>query len=384
VVADRNAQRIVPFTASGVSKTCPTLERHGGADPVRTSPAPDAHLVPLLSICIPTWNRCAYLAQNLAQLHRELDSLDSRYRVEVLVSDNASDDQTHKAVQDAQEDGLNVRYVRNAENLGSDRNIAQCFNLATGAYVMLLGDDDLLVDGALSPIIEVLRQKDVGVVTLKAYGYENDFREEFPGGPASAFHVRNSAPEFIVDMGVMSTLISANIVAKHLLPNVDASQYCGSSLVQAHLVYSAALSAKRNVCFDSYMIACKRNNSGGYAFSEVFVDRFSEILDGLATSIGVNTVGRLEDRLLRGYYPFYVWRIRRAITQDSTHAWLRFYNRFHKKTLFWIFVAPTFLLPRPLGIAWGATATVIGRTLEGDFRRGIYFARYRLQRMFQH
>lgn len=381
MVTDHLAQRIVPGNASGASKTCPSLERQGVAQPAPTGPAADTHSATLLSICIPTWNRCAYLAQNLAQIRREIDSLDNGYLIEVLVSDNASDDQTRDAVQAAQEHGLNVRYVRNPENLGSDRNIAQCFNLATGAYVMLLGDDDLLVDGALSPIMEVLRQKDVGVVTLKAYGYENDFREEFPGGPASAFHVRNSVPEFIVDMGVMSTLISANIVAKHLLPNVDASQFCGSSLVQAHLVYSAALSAKRNVCFDSYMIACKRNNSGGYAFSEVFVDRFSEILDGLAASIGVKTVGRLEDRLLRGYYPFYVWRIRRAITQDSNHAWLRFYNRFHKKSLFWIFVAPTFLLPRPLGIAWGATATVIGRTLEGDLRRGIYFARHRLHRL---
>ena len=102
----------------------------------------------LLIICVPTFNRANYLHESLGQIQSELKNITSG-SVEVYVSDNASTDQTTEVVIAAQENGLSVRYVRNTENLGSDANIAQCFNDALGKYVLIMGDDDLFVDGAL-------------------------------------------------------------------------------------------------------------------------------------------------------------------------------------------------------------------------------------------
>jgi abequosyltransferase len=338
------------------------------------------HQKALLSITIPTWNRAKYLALSLSQLTRELAHLSDRSEIEILVSDNASDDDTQGVVQAAIAGGLPVRYVRNASNIGSDHNIAQCFNLASGDYVMLLGDDDLFVDDALGPILEVLRAREVGVVNLRAYGYEHDPRMEFPGGSVPVASITQDTQGFIVRMGVMSTLISANIVAKHLLQGVDAREFCGTSLVQTHLVYRAALAARSNASFDQYMVACKRNNSGGYAFSEVFVDRFGEVLDSLlARGVTEYTIRRLEGRMLLGYYPFYAWRIRRAVSSDSHGTWDRFRQRFGSRWQFWIFVAPTLKLPRMLGLVWGALATALGRTMSGELMRGLHFVRNRIR-----
>src|SRR5262245_13625591 len=103
---------------------------------------------PLLTIAIPTWNRASYLEQNLAQLGAEMRGV-APGEVELLISDNHSTDSTPKVVENAQRAGLAIRYVRNAENLGWGRNFAQCFELASGTYLLLLGDDDLLCDGAL-------------------------------------------------------------------------------------------------------------------------------------------------------------------------------------------------------------------------------------------
>lgn len=333
---------------------------------------------PLLTIAIPTWNRATFLALNLGQLAQE--GRDFWGRVEVLVSDNASSDETPRVVTDAISSGLPVRYVRNAENIGSDCNIAQCFNLAAGQYVMILGDDDILVDGALALLLDLLRDGEYGIVALRPYGYEHDFRREYPGG-RGAIQEFSDIAEFVVKLGVFSTLISATVISKRLLGGVDARDFCGTNLVQTYLVYRAAMAARQNLWVDRYLVACKRNNSGGYAFSQIFVDRLGVILDKCqASGLPGRAVARLESQLLKSYYPFYIWRQRLADGEDMRVAWERFKWRYATRWEFYLFVAPIFRLPRLLALVWGGGAIVVGRMLNGDAWRGLTFLWHRLTR----
>src|SRR5579859_6264340 len=107
---------------------------------------------PLLTVAIPTWNRAPYLEQNLSQLLSETAMLRPDL-VEILVSDNASTDETAATVEKIRQSGLVVRYVRNERNMGWAFNFAQCFDLAVGKYVVLLGDDDVFVNGALATVL---------------------------------------------------------------------------------------------------------------------------------------------------------------------------------------------------------------------------------------
>lgn len=338
----------------------------------------DSVISPLLTIAIPTWNRATFLALNLDQLAQEGRSVWDM--VEVLVSDNASSDDTPRVVTDAIAGGMPIRYIRNAENIGSDCNIAQCFNLAAGQHVMILGDDDILVDGALALLLDLLRGGEYGVVALRPYGYERDFRHEYPGGKGD-IQKFSDIGGFMVKLGVFSTLISATVISKKLLAGVDARDFCGTNLVQTYLVYQAAMAAQQNIWVDRYLVACKRNNSGGYAFSQVFVDRFGAVLDKCrAAGLPAEVVARVEGRLLTGYYPFYIWRQRLTDGEEMGAAWERFQKRFAGRWEFYLFVAPTIRLPRVLALAWGAVAIVVGRVLNGDAWRGLHFAWHRLAR----
>ena len=53
---------------------------------------------PLLSICIPTYNRAHYLKECLGSIVAQFDDRDVRDNVEVVVSDNASPDNTRELV----------------------------------------------------------------------------------------------------------------------------------------------------------------------------------------------------------------------------------------------------------------------------------------------
>lgn len=331
---------------------------------------------PLLTIAIPTWNRAEFLALNLEQLLQE--GRNCWDDIEILVSDNASTDDTSKIVSDAISRGVPVRYVRNAENIGSDANIAQCFNLAQGKFVLIMGDDDLFVDGALLFLLDRLDADACGVVCLRPYGFEADFRKEYPGG-RGAVRTFDDAGKFLAEIGPLMTLISSCVINKSLLPKIDANTFCGDNLVQVHLVLRSALAASVNLVIDRYLVACKRNNSGGYDFSQVFVSNLCAVLDSCQLlGLTQDAIRSIEQRLILSYYPFYLLRQRLVGSGDIKATLARFNQRFHGRFLFEIWLVPIMRFPRPLAILWGGMATMIGRILNGDLRRGFAFLWNRL------
>ena len=335
----------------------------------------------LLTIAIPTWNRAAYLAQNLAQLHSEMAGLAAGL-VEVIVSDNCSDDATPSVVRTAIESGLPVRYVRNESNVGWALNFIQCFDLARGTYVLLLGDDDMFVDGALALLLARLRHAHYGVVCLRPYGFDHDFRKEHPGGVGRE-RIFQDANEFLVTISHCFTLTSACVINKSVLPTVDSKQFCKGDLAVFHLVLRAALVARENLYIDRYLVASKRQNSFAYEYTEVFVGQLWRILDAhIEWGLSKKAVHTIERDKLLSYYPFYLLDLRARRRGNLSVTFDHFARRFKNRWLFKYWLAPIILLPRPLAIIWGAGTTLVGRVLGGDLRRGIKFAWTRLVRVF--
>jgi len=327
---------------------------------------------PLLTIAIPTWNRASFLECNLKQIYKELKSLESEL-VEVIVSDNFSTDHTELVVKNAKNAGFNLVYVRNAENIGSDANIAQSFNLAKGEYVLILGDDDLFIDGALLYLIGQLKFKRYGVVCMRPYGYDFDFREEYPG-VGSKDRVFHEAGKFLGAIGPLMTLISSCVINKTKLDVINANQFCGENLVQVHLVIRAALASKENLFIKQYLIACKRNNSGGYDFSEVFVKNLGRILDSyVQMGLTRKAIISIENRLLVSYFPQYILKHRLNNSKNIGISYQNFLSRYRGRFCFYFWVAPILKLPRFLALIWGGMATLLGRAINGDINRGFKF-----------
>ena len=117
---------------------------------------------PVLSICVPTFNRARYLDCLLADLAERIDELGCSY--ELLIGDNASEDNTAEVVRNYEEK-LAIRYFRRPENVGPDRNLAQLFKAAQGRYVVYVADDDQLIPGALGRYVAYLEvNMEVGAV----------------------------------------------------------------------------------------------------------------------------------------------------------------------------------------------------------------------------
>lgn len=122
-----------------------------------------------LSICIPTYNRAAFLGEALDSVIRQATD-----EVEIVVSDNASTDNTAALVHEYQARFPRIRYHKNSENLGFDRNILKVVELAEGEYCWLLGSDDALAEGAIVAMLPLLGDADVYLTDVRTMAYAMD------------------------------------------------------------------------------------------------------------------------------------------------------------------------------------------------------------------
>lgn len=113
----------------------------------------------VLSICIPCYNRAAYLTETL-------ESILSQWRddLEISIADNASADGTAELIAWYQQKNTNIRYYRWESNQGADRNYLKAVELASGKYCWLLGSDDTLYPKAIQRIIKAIDEYEANII----------------------------------------------------------------------------------------------------------------------------------------------------------------------------------------------------------------------------
>jgi len=331
-------------------------------------------LARLITIAIPTYNRPDYLVLCLSSILDQITK-DQIELLEITIFDNSDNDYSLLAIQEILNKNNWIRYCRNKENIGSDANIAQCFNKANGRYVLILGDDDILVKDGLKWLIEKLSLNDYGLVCMRSYGYDKDPYEEYPR-MAGKDAVIYDASQSLANIGPAITLISSCVVNKTLLRGLDANNFIGCSLVQVYLNLSALVASPANLISKRYLVACKRNNSGGYDYVEIFVEHLGKILD-FYTKKGVNHK-KFDRRMYLAHLPFYIFK-QRCIRLEQSENLKRLNKRYGSYALYRFWLKPIASLPRPLALLWGLVTIFLGRIFYGDFIRGIYFLKNKIK-----
>lgn len=102
-----------------------------------------------IDIVIPTYNYGRYLDACLRSvMEQTFDDF------QVLVIDNASEDNTEALMQEWVQRDSRVRYVRNVENIGSAGSVRKAYGMTSAPYWMTLCADDLLLPEFLEKIVE--------------------------------------------------------------------------------------------------------------------------------------------------------------------------------------------------------------------------------------
>ncbi|MFH0818073.1 MAG: glycosyltransferase family 2 protein [Candidatus Micrarchaeota archaeon] len=111
----------------------------------------------LLSICIPTYTRKEKLVRLLENIAKEARGLEGE--VEACVSDNGSQDGTQEYLEAARgKTKLKTNFYLSKTNDGFDLNVLRVLGLGEGKFLWLMGDDDLIAEGALRKLLEFLKE----------------------------------------------------------------------------------------------------------------------------------------------------------------------------------------------------------------------------------
>lgn len=138
---------------------------------------------PLLSICIPTYNRAKYLPECLDSIVSQFKDKEIYEKTEIVIADNASSDNTEEIVKQYQNNYSNIHYFKNEKNLGFDRSFVKLITKSNGKYCLSLGDDDALFENTLSFLIATIEKSTVPFYGLNCWGYDFHLREKVLNHP---------------------------------------------------------------------------------------------------------------------------------------------------------------------------------------------------------
>ena len=300
----------------------------------------------LLTIAVPTYNRAQDLDLCLSQICKQLPR--NGDTVELLVSNNCSTDATDEVVRKYISLGYEITYLVNATNIGPDRNFEQCYRRARGKYVLILGDDDVLLEGAMDKIAALLKDENYGVVFLNSYGFTDDFAREKPVIASSGHTVYIDALQFVKRVAYFFTFTSANIVNRSLVKEpADWGPFFDSNLVQLAWIFSALFNAKKNLYVSERLLAARLYNSGGYGLCRVFGHNFNKVFN-LFIQEGTDPrfFRAINRKLLSTHFPAQITRLRNNLIRLQPENYFEsLYPLFRGYLYFWLFTVPAIFLP---------------------------------------
>ena len=193
----------------------------------------------LLTIAIPTYNRKNLLKRALDSIVPQLNS-----KIEVLVSDNASNDGTDEMIASI---FPMVRYIKNEVNMGADYNFLQCYREAKGKYIILLGSDDRLADGAIDYFTDYLEKNECALTFVnfgrydvtkeEVYVKDGEWIKNYKSKHDIVTKDRNC---FIKYAGHRITFMSASIVKRSLLMEIkEPERFIGAYFLHTYIMLEA-------------------------------------------------------------------------------------------------------------------------------------------------
>lgn len=264
----------------------------------------------LLSICIPTYNRCEVLDNTLRELFLNVDF--DPALVEVLVSDNCSTDETPKVV----EKYPLVKYFRNEENI-RDKNFAKVLGYATGKYIRLFNDTLSFKEGALKKMLNVIEKYKDEDINL--FFFNDAFKN------VNCVKTIATPKEFLKEVSFFSTWIANFGCWRETFEMLtDKNRYSDLQFVQVDWCYRIVENGKKSViCFANTVDVFALKNKGGYNVFNTFVNNYLDII--YKEKIGMIPYEIEKYRLMR--YFVTGWLIKMFITDkkrysfETDHAW---------------------------------------------------------------
>lgn len=337
---------------------------------------------PLISICIPTYNRADFLGGAIRSV------LGQTFRnFELIVCDDGSIDRTAEIVASFSDD--RIRFLQNEKNCGYIASMNRCTDTARGEWVMHLSDDDEMLPTLLEEqyaAICAARDRDIGFITCQCITVDAKSRvvavpERQLGGqpflilePGEAIHNFTLYGKKIKDSYRFNTAFPSTLFRKSVL--IACGKSSGRVPVAHDLLIEAKISLSYPVIFlDAPLLRYRVHENWGASVNQkgTFLNEYEEYLQLLiayAHEAHISNIESLENMMKyslgRYLFSFDGGAVRLAARFRGSYwsriqilvAWMKKSRRYAPSV--WFHITPYIvlmiaLLPRVLLLAGGRT-----------------------------
>lgn len=183
-----------------------------------------------ISICIPQYNRAKLLIKAIKRIENQ-----TYHNIEIVVSDDCSQDDTVKRIQELQKSfKYPIILSINEKNTGYDRNYRKCIELATGDYAIVIGNDDSIFEpNAIEYLVNFLKENDYPEIGYCNYVEDKD--QSFVVERALSTKVHGSGIEVAIKNCNGFSFVGGLIYKKEAFDQYNTSKHDGSIFSQMYM-----------------------------------------------------------------------------------------------------------------------------------------------------
>lgn len=303
-----------------------------------------------LSICIPTYNRAVYLRQSLESILSSAKGYAER--IEIVVSDNASLNDTEPTVAEFQSKYPFIRYHRNNVNTG-DRNFFVVASLARGDYIWVFGDDDKVEGGAIGAVLRQI-EADHNLIICNHSVWSSDFgrkiRKRF-----LPFNVDTQLRDHNVllsRLGPRLGFISSVIIRRDIFLSVPETEW--EPLLEYGFAFLYSIYAATQGRCNAYVIASPlvlnrgANSSADKEYwYKAFVTGTSRVFEELQSKGYSRRAIYCAKQIVLRDYVMHDISLRKRNGEDLQSLFNLMLPYYKKHCFFWFVIVPMLFLPRP-------------------------------------
>lgn len=301
----------------------------------------------ILTIGIPTFNSVKTLYETLKSIEYQTLRLDD-HKVEILISDNGSSVDISEALKSRFDSKFykSLVFNLNATNLGYDLNLTQIMKKASGNYVKLLADDDVLRVNYIEELLQTINSQNFDVMVNNFAFYNSDlsvikkytwFAEDFQ------FQFERSV-EFLDSIGHAYGQISSLTFKRDLVLSLPALKFESNYI---HVYWFFSLFEKFHIKFEKRVLLNVREGSPNF-FGDGIVDKITP-LGGIKALQAAKFISKpFKNQLVHKQKIYCLTRLSSISDQSFFTRKLiaqKFLPFYRFVPVFWVFWLPFVLMP---------------------------------------
>jgi len=294
--------------------------------------------MPILSICIPTYNRKTYLENTLDNLTREPLFVNTD-QIQIVISDNCSTDDTQALCEKfAKKFPSKIKYIRQPEPLFAPLNIYGVLDYADGEYIKLQNDNIYFKPTELEKFVKIIQQEQKDIIFC--------INRENPKGETLVSY--DNISDIVAAISYMTTWMVTYCFKRTSYKKLENPHRCMQQWVTSvDVLFRMVEQGNSLVCYykNIFCIQPIEQKGASYNIAEVFGKNYLNLLKEQVNKGQLSlSVFNKEKRklLLKHINPFY-FDIRGQYTFQRTGYFKFLWADYRKNLYFYAALVPMFL-----------------------------------------